>query len=339
MEWGEVFHTWTFLASFFFVFIVHNTLIAPILLQDKRHLLYGMMVVILIMFTFAVQHAVGPSRFSAPQAPPPPSRNDDRRPPDEPHDPPRDLWREDISIVLGYILIIGMNIGVKLYFRSEQNEAMKRLLERKSLEQQMEYLKYQVNPHFFMNTLNNIHALIDIDPPKAKSSVIELSKMMRYVLYEGSRKYITLKKEIEFLRSYVDLMAMRYHGRVRIERDLPSSVPERLIPPLLLIIFVENAFKHGISYKEESFMRISIHLDEECLSFRCTNSKFPHAAGGRVGVGLANVRKRLAMLYGDKCSLVIENGEKIFDVQLRIPFAEKPSDAAVMQGEVKLPLE
>lgn len=346
MDWPEVFRTWTFLVSFLFVFLVHNFVLTPLLLKERRRSLYILLVVILIMFTYAAQKAVGPSRYFSQPGPPPPSLtnriappDEPLGPPDEPNGPPRDLGREDLSIVLGYILIIGMNVGIKLYFRSEQQEARRQLSERRNLEQQMEYLKYQVNPHFFMNTLNNIHALIDIDPSKAKSSVIELSRMMRYVLYEGSRDLISVKKEMDFLRSYIELMRLRYYGKVSIECHLPPVMPEKLIPPLLLIIFVENAFKHGISYKEPSFIRVAVTMSDETLSFRCENSKYSLAPDGHKGVGLANVRKRLSLLYGSRCSLVIENGDKAFNVKLTIPFAEKPSDEPLRRSEVTLPLE
>lgn len=106
-----------------------------------------------------------------------------------------------------------------------------------------------------MNTLNNIHALVDMDAGKAKRTIVELSKLMRYVLYEASNRTILLSREIQFLDNYIALMKLRYTGRVRIECCMPDEVPEVQIPPLLFISFVENAFKHGVSYQEESFIR------------------------------------------------------------------------------------
>ena len=116
----------------------------------------------------------------------------------------------------------------------------------------MDYLKFQINPHFFMNTLNNIHALIDIDTEYAKNAVIELSKMMRYVLYESGREIISLNRDIQFVQNYIGLMRIRYTDAVDIRVEYPHDLsPQVSIPPLLLIVFVENAFKHGISPKEE----------------------------------------------------------------------------------------
>lgn len=108
-------------------------------------------------------------------------------------------------------------------------------LEHQHLQSELQYLKYQINPHFFMNTLNNIHALVDIDTGKAKSTIVELSKLMRYVLYEASNKTILLSREIQFLENYVTLMSLRYPDRVSIEKNFPLEVPEVQIPPLLFV--------------------------------------------------------------------------------------------------------
>ena len=111
------------------------------------------------------------------------------------------------------------------------------------MQAEMDYLKYQINPHFFMNTLNNIHALIDIDTEYAKNAVIELSKMMRYVLYDSGREIISLNKDIQFIQNYIGLMRIRYTNDVDIRVEYPHDLPTQVsIPPLLLIVFVENAF-------------------------------------------------------------------------------------------------
>ena len=113
-------------------------------------------------------------------------------------------------------------------------EALKEL-EHQHLQSELQYLKYQINPHFFMNTLNNIHALVDMDAGKAKRTIVELSKLMRYVLYEASNRTILLSREIQFLDNYIALMKLRYTGRVRIECCMPDEVPEVQIPPLLFL--------------------------------------------------------------------------------------------------------
>lgn len=139
------------------------------------------------------------------------------------------------------ILMMGMNIGIKFYFKSRHDDKQLMVLEKENLEQQLEYLKYQINPHFFMNTLNNIHALVDIDPEKAKDTILELSKMMRFVLYEGDKKGVPITREFDFIRNYVTLMKLRYTDKVEVKVELPAEVPDYELPPLMLITFIENA--------------------------------------------------------------------------------------------------
>ena len=185
----------------------------------------------------------------------------------------------------------------------------------------MDYLKYQINPHFFMNTLNNIHALIDIDTECAKSAVIELSKMMRYVLYDSGRELIPLNKDLQFLQNYIELMRIRYTDTVDIRVEYPHDLPEQVsIPPLLLIVFVENAFKHGISYNRPSFIRLTVAYTEGRVRCTVVNSRHGGARQHGPGIGLENVRKRLALIYGEEnYSLEIREEEDTYTVDLIIP--------------------
>ena len=191
-------------------------------------------------------------------------------------------------------------------------------LEKQNLQTELEYLKHQINPHFFMNTLNNIHALIDIDAEKAKETVIELSKIMRYILYDSSQPLIPLQKEITLMNNYIELMRIRYTDPIDITVSVPEHVPDVKIPPLLFITFIENAFKHGISYRHASFVHVAIEVQEKELSFYIMNSNFnqlPHDTG----IGLENVTKRLNLLYGNKYTLSIRAEEDVYRVTLVIP--------------------
>ena len=220
---------------------------------------------------------------------------------------------------------MGMNLGVKLYFRSQEATEALTQIEKHALERQLQYLKYQVNPHFFMNTLNNIHALVDIDPERAKGSIVELSKLMRYVLYEGNNKLTPLSREVQFLRNYVQLMSMRYNtGNVSISLDAPDVLPDSMLPPLLLVIFVENAFKHGISYRTKSFVEISLQPHGDRLLFSCRNSRpeIKHDEKMKGGVGLSNVRRRLDLLFPNDYTLDIKEEEDTYTVKLEIPLTQ-----------------
>jgi LytS/YehU family sensor histidine kinase len=213
--------------------------------------------------------------------------------------------------------------------KQSDNKRKMEELEKENLNQQLQYLRYQINPHFFMNTLNNIHALVDIDPAEAKECILELSKLMRYILYEGSKPTIPLDKETEFLKQYISLMRIRYQDNVKIEVELPGSLPGVEIPPLLFISFVENAFKHGVSYDEDSFIKVKMEVIDDMIHFQCVNSRHaPRHANGkdtRKGIGMENVKKRLDLLYGDDYVMEVKSGEKDYGIYVVIPISYEKS--------------
>lgn len=224
-----------------------------------------------------------------------------------------------IHIITAFLLV-GFNIAIKLFFKSLRDEESLKELERQHLQSELQYLKYQINPHFFMNTLNNIHALVDIDAEKAKGSIIELSKLMRYILYEASNNTIQLSREVQFLANYVALMRLRYTDKVAIRMELPTEIPDVQIPPLLFISLLENAFKHGISYRVASFVEVIMQLEEGSrVSFRCRNSNHGKAGEQHHGIGLENVRKRLKLLFGNTYTLSIKKDTVSFEILLIIP--------------------
>ena len=200
------------------------------------------------------------------------------------------------NVLLG-LFLQNTNNGIKIMFKSMSDEQKMVSLERQSLQAEMDYLKYQINPHFFMNTLNNIHALIDIDTEAAKDTVIELSKMMRYVLYDSENARTSILNDIRFVENYIGLMRIRYTDDVDIRLDVQGTIPpEAKIPPLLLIVFVENAFKHGVSYNGRSFVHISIACDGSTATCAVSNSRHTSAAplptGAVPGNGTAGAASR-----------------------------------------------
>ena len=173
-----------------------------------------------------------------------------------------------------------------------------------------------------MNTLNNIYALIDFDRDLAKCSVMDLSRMMRHVLYDASESETTLDKEVEFLQNYIELMRIRYVDDVMINFSAPdiNTCRRVRIPPLLLIVLVENAFKHGISYKRRSFINIDISERGEELLCVVENSRHHAHVTKHSGIGLSNIMKRLQLLYGENFTLKIDNSEEdVYRIKLIIP--------------------
>ena len=345
-DWTEVFIVWRMFAIYLILFLVHNFLLAPLLVHKRKRVAYfSIMAVILAAFAVyqcssrpdrgghrppmeRVGHHQPPHFEKRPVMPDDkhPMGPEGRRPPFEhgPADaPPPFLGMRGILAMVVLILMFGANLGIKGYFRSREDRRRLAELERENLEQQLEYLRYQINPHFFMNTLNNIHALVDINPEQAKDTILELSKMMRYVLYEGNKQGVQLYHELDFIRHYVALMQLRYTDKVRIDIDLPREVPDYEVPPLILVTFIENAFKHGVSYQRESFVEVKVSVEGDGLRFTCRNSKgeakSAKPANEKGGIGLANVRKRLNLLFGHDYALKIKDTPDVYTVELLIP--------------------
>ena len=226
------------------------------------------------------------------------------------------------NIMLG-LLMMGANAGIKMVFNAIQNEQKMIALESQSLKTEMDYLKYQINPHFFMNTLNNIHALIDIDPSAAQETVIELSKMMRYVLYDSERAEIDVAHDLEFVDNYIKLMRIRYTDNVDIRVNVQKQIPlNAKLPPLIFIVLVENAFKHGVSYNQPSYVHIDVTFNDGMICGRVENSRFDNNHGERRagGMGLENIRKRLNLLFGSNYSLKIDDSQyDKYCVELTVP--------------------
>jgi LytS/YehU family sensor histidine kinase len=290
---------------------IHHFLLAPML--RSRKVWYGVLTAALLalfgLWCFYGHHRPMPPGQEQRELPPP---GPDRQPG---KGPMRPEWME---LAIG-ILLIGGDLGLISYRRMRQDEKRLKELETVSLQQQLEALRYQINPHFFMNTLNNIQSLILTDPDKATEAVGEFSKLMRIVLYEGDEPTIPLSRELEYMRHYLSLMRLRYPEEIVIEAEFPEETGGALVPPLLMASFVENAFKHGISYTEESFVKVAVYIDAGRVTFHCLNSRHEGRQDGQHGLGLDNIRKRLSLLYDTDYRLEIEEEAGIYNVFLDIP--------------------
>ena len=217
------------------------------------------------------------------------------------------------------IFLTGFSLGLGVLERFRTQEKERKEMEKEMLNAELALLKNQVSPHFFFNTLNNIYSLIQFDSKKAGETVHKLSKLMRYLLYDSDKDLTSLGEEIQFMRNYVELMQLRLNEKVSLKVDLPEEPPPLLIPPLLFIPVIENAFKHGVSYREDSFIEIEMKTKRDELVFRTRNSLV--AGNGEkpeehTGIGLDNVRKRLNLLFPGTHRLRIEPGLHDFLVEI-----------------------
>lgn len=303
----EAWIVWRQLIPYLSIFLVHNYLIAPRYLLHRKPVHYLLVNIVLVVTAFSIVHLYQQSVMN-----------------EASYIAQRDAItnHEIYWNVLFALFMNGTNGGIKLLYQSLRDEQQMEILKQEQLRAEMNALTYQMNPHFFMNTLNNIHALIDIDSEVAKTAVIDLSKMMRYVLYDSEKELVSLANDIQFLKNYIDLMRIRYNDNVEITLDYPHELPEGVsLPPLLLIVFIENSFKHGVSYNRKSYIHISIFYADGMLTTLVSNSSpSPDEPQKAPGIGIENVRKRLDLIYGaENYTIETHHDTKSYTVKLVIP--------------------
>ncbi len=304
-----ILQNWLEILPYFILFCVHNFLLAPLLFKNKI-LLYSIgSIALFALFTYYILSTIigpPPGADRAVEAPP-----GARRP----------FSPEVMKVVIGALLIL-VNIGIKAIVRSVENERNVQELRAESLAQKMEVLRYQINPHFFMNTLNNIQALVLTEPEKATECISEFSKLMRMVLSEGHTALIPLEREMQFIGHLVSLMRMQLPDTVEITFEHPDTAGGAVVPALSMVSFVENAFKHGSKSRPGSFVRISVTMKDDRVVFRCANRFEPLAIDGNSsggGVGNSNVKNRLELLYDKDYTLDCSTEEDVYTVMMSIP--------------------
>lgn len=303
----EIFSLWLSILPVFVLFWVHNFLVFPLHKKHKPLYIVAGLVLLAIfgIYCFTLgNHPPGVPQPMHPTELPPPS-----------HRPARPG-----ALILGFgVLALLMNIGADAMVENSRKEKERSLLEIENIRLQLDTLRYQINPHFFLNTLNNIQALVLIDPDRATESIAMFSKLMQLVLRSGNAPVIPLSDELSCLKCYIALMQLRYPDEVQIETNFPSRTGDAVIQPLILGTFVENAFKHGISYGRPSLVRVQLELKEEKIFFRCENTLFPDSLAKDGGIGLENSRKRLTLLYGDSYELNAAPSSDRFVLELTLP--------------------
>ena len=203
---------------------------------------------------------------------------------------------------LSYLAPLLFSVAIKTTQRWVKTEAERKEAANFKLQTELQHLHYQLQPHFFFNSLNNIYSLVDISPDQAKSSIHSLSKLMRYMLYETNVESIPLTKEIDFLKKYIDLMKLRVSDKTSVSYTFPIKETGIQIAPLLFISLIENAFKHGVSATKTSSIDINMTCDDDTVIFSVENNNFPKKSDDKSGsgIGLQNLEKRLELLYADK---------------------------------------
>lgn len=221
-------------------------------------------------------------------------------------------------------LISGLSVNLRFAEQLFQQEKLRKEAEKEKLNSELMLLKNQISPHLFFNTLNNIYALTESNTEEAQKAILQLSKLMRYMLYDSENGNTKISKEIEFIKNYIELMKLRLSPKVELKISFPEEYTDIALPPLLFIPFIENAFKHGVSYSDPSFIRINMQIDTKEILFSCSNSVCTTSNNSdnlASGIGLENVKKRLSLLFPEKHTLTIDQSDSLYVVILQINLA------------------
>lgn len=237
--------------------------------------------------------------------------------PNMPFDPKLTIKR-----MFDMVSIFGMTTGIKLTKDWIGHQEKLKDLEKQNLKNELEFLKSQIQPHFFFNTLNNLYSLTLKKSDLAPEVVLKLSDLMSYMLYESDSQETTLRKEIEHIKNYLDLESLRFGKRLHLQLSILGETDLKKIPPLLLLPFIENAFKHGTSHETgEIHLQIKLQVNANQLLFEVTNPRFEHAQSRKKhkGLGLKNVIRRLDLLYANRYVLNIQPTAKEYFISLQLP--------------------
>ena len=311
-SWTRMIGDWANLFLLLAVFIVNLWILVPKLLFNNKRSQYAVIVIVMIILISAVDIFI----------------HQGNAPPHNPTMRPENPFA--IHAILGTIfnnlltaiLIIGSSTALELFAKWNSEQKIRKEIENVQLATNLALLRNQVSPHFFMNTLNNIHSLIEMDTHKAQDAVERLSTLMRYLLYDSAQNVLELRKEIEFIHSFIALMQLRHSDEVEVTTLMPEQIPDIKIPPMLFISLIENAFKHGVSYPHKSFIYFELKTTETTLNCIIRNSKHAkkqQTKGEYSGIGLKNIKESLKLLYGDNYKLDIADTATEFEVNLMIP--------------------
>ena len=219
--------------------------------------------------------------------------------------------------IFSMILTVGLSVAIKMSGRWAQIENARREAEKSRTEAELKNLRSQLNPHYLLNTINNIYALIAFDADKAQIAVQELSRLLRHVLYDNQQNFVPLNKEMDFIRNYIELMRIRLSANVKVETQFDICADSQTkIAPLIFISLIENAFKHGISPTEASYINIYFSENQDDICCQITNSYHPKSQitdKSGSGIGLEQVKKRLELTYPGEYTWehgVSENGQE-----------------------------
>ncbi|QJD96294.1 histidine kinase [Mucilaginibacter robiniae] len=344
---------WLFCLTYIGIFYLNTSYLIPQLFFRKKYVDYGIIVLVLFSFVYYFQpfdkllkhHALkqpliaSDSAMIGPHPMPPggdtlgaPSSNQmfgplphqDLRMQDPALKRPKGILQhyQDVDIVSLFLffIITALSIATRTVKQWQNTEQKVMKAEAEKVNAELSFLKAQINPHFLFNTLNNIYTLSVMNSEHTSDSIMKLSNIMRYVTDDVTQKFVPLQDDIDCIQNYIDLQRLRLGSKTQVNFEVTGTITHQKIPPLIMMSFVENTFKYGISKKEFSTINIEIKVNSEQIIFCCENRKFNDKAGiqERTGIGIANTRQRLEHLYPKKHVLTIDTADDKFKVKLII---------------------
>ncbi|OUR91883.1 histidine kinase [Flavobacteriales bacterium 34_180_T64] len=220
-----------------------------------------------------------------------------------------------VEFIAFYFIVIFITIS---YWLFKQIKSIIRLKNEK-VKTELLHLKSQVNPHFFFNMLNNLYGLVDKDSKKAQELILKLSDMMRYSIYDGEKETVLLSEEVTYLQNYIELHKMRYHKTIDVQFNIEIKDNDYEIMPLLFIILLENAFKHGVeNLRKNAYVHIDMKAENDQVSFDIENNFDNTITNEQGGIGLKNLKRRLELVYPKNHILSITKTDTVFKAILNI---------------------
>lgn len=310
------------------LFYLNYFYLVPALLLQKKYWLYFAFVVALIITFMIIRDSYFIPDFQITKRIPPM-----RTYPTEGHLPPKGIKFKSISITqpfffkiapsFFYILIVTISAIIKTLSEFYNNQQNKLIAETHRTTTELIYLRKQTNPHFLFNSLNSIYSLAHKKSDLVPDAIVTLSELMRYMLYETDNKTVALEKEINYIQNYIELQKLRLNNIENITINVHGEPKNKFIEPLLLISFVENAFKYGTDYKGAAFVKIKIVIEDNSLHFWVENKVENHKKDPEnSGIGLTNIQSRLNLLYPGAHELKITENKYFYKVYLNLKLDE-----------------
>ncbi|WP_184545568.1 sensor histidine kinase [Mucilaginibacter sp. FT3.2] len=340
---------WLFCLTYIFMFYFNAWYLVPRLVFNKRYFIYGLIILLLSGCVYFLQPfdnlllhnllkekqttAIGPQLIpnadsvasGAKNLPFGPLPHEDMRMQDPSLKPATGVifihqsGNIDMVGLFIFIIVIGLGIAMSTVQKWQLTERMVIRAEAEKAHAELSFLKAQINPHFLFNTLNNIYALSVTDSEHTSESIMKLSNIMRYVTDEVAEDFVLLQSEIDCINDYIDLQKLRLGKKTTLNFNFSGDINHQKVPPLVLMTFIENVFKYGVSKHEPSVISINVSVTADKILFTCENTIFDNRpTSSRKGIGIANTKQRLQHIYPGRHQLKISSVDNIFRVELEI---------------------